>query len=385
MRRKVLVFNGYYIPAKKYGGPTTSLAAIVDNCSDDYEFYIVAANHDLNETEIFPNIHNGWNDVGKAKVLYIDLVTINYKPKKIRELLNEVKPDLVWLVGILVPADKWFIAKECRELSIPYIVSPRGEVCENTFHMKYMKKKIVSKIAQTLGVYKNAWYHATSEEERDGLIKYYGARKDRIFLVPNIAANRSVEESTITKNLGDIRIAFISRIQRKKNLLTAIKSVNLLHDGKVKFDIYGPMEEDDYWRICQEEILKSPKNVKIEYCGSLAPEEVSNTFRNYHCFLFPTLSENYGHVIVEALSVCCPIVLSRGTTPWDDIEGRAGYTVDNQDIQEYCKVLNEIRLFDNDRFSELTTGVKKYYIEKVLSDDAVKKHKMMLQESIGMK
>ena len=52
-KRKILVFNGYYLPAKKYGGPTTSLSSIVQHCSDGNQFYIVAANHDLNDDRIF--------------------------------------------------------------------------------------------------------------------------------------------------------------------------------------------------------------------------------------------------------------------------------------------------------------------------------------------
>ncbi len=381
MRKKVLVFNGYYIPAKKYGGPTTSLAAIVENCSDDYEFYIVAANHDLNDDKVFENIHEGWNQVGKAQVLYINLNEINYKPKKIRELLLNIKPNLVWLVGILVPADKWFIAPECRKMEIPYLISPRGEVCENTFHMKYKKKKIVANLARLLRIYKDAWYHATSEEEREGLIKYYGAPRDRIFLVPNIAANLHAKERIIEKKTGELRIVFISRIQEKKNLLTAIKAVNLL-SGEITFDIYGPVEDSDYWNKCEEAIEKAPKNVKINYCGALSPEQVGPTFAKYHCFLFPTISENYGHVIVEALSNCCPVVLSKGTTPWDDINGVAGYVCELLNIESFYTVLNCIKKFDNYEYEKMIKTTKTYFEKKINADNAVKGHLNMIKNAI---
>lgn len=381
MRKKVLVFNGYYIPAKKYGGPTISLAAIVENCSDDFEFYIVAANHDLNDDKVFENIHEGWNQVGKAQVLYIDLNEINYKPKKIRELLTSVKPDLVWLVGILVPADKWFVAPECRKLGIPYLVSPRGEVCENTFHLKYRKKKIVADVARLIGVYKNAWYHATSEEEREGLVKYYGAPRNRIFLVPNIAANLHAKERTIEKKPGELRIVFISRIQEKKNLLTAIKAVNLL-SGDIIFDIYGPMEETEYWSKCEEEIKNAPQNVQIQYCGALSPDQVGATFAKYHCFLFPTISENYGHVIVEALSNCCPVVLSKGTTPWDEINNRSGYICELNDVMSYKIALIKIIEMDSITYDSLCEATGAFYEEVMQRSDAVSKHIKMIGDCI---
>lgn len=382
MKKKVLVFNGYYIPAKKYGGPTTSLAAIVENCSEDFTFYIVAANHDLNDSKTFEGIHDGWNAVGKAQVLYVDLNEINYHPKKIRALLKELQPDMVWLVGILVPADKWFVAAECRKLNIPYLISPRGEVCENTFHMKYKKKKLVSSVANGLHVFKNAWFHATSVEEKDGLMKYYKAPEDRIFLVPNIALNLRAKARQIDKTAGSLRIVFISRIQEKKNLLLAIQAVNQLK-GHVVFDIYGPMESEEYWQTCQTEIAKSPENVTITYRGALSPDQVATTFAQYHCFLFPTMSENYGHVIAEALSVCCPVVLSKGTTPWDDLNERAGYVCDLQNVDSFAAALANLEEMDEAAYGALLEKARAYFDAKINEDDAVSGHINMLRKVVG--
>jgi hypothetical protein len=39
----------------------------------------------------------------------------------------------------------------------------------------------------------------------------------------------------------------------------------------------------------------------------------------YDLFLFPTLGENYGHVISEALASGCPVVIS-DQTPWRNLE-----------------------------------------------------------------
>lgn len=378
MKKKILVFNGYYLPAQKYGGPTTSLVSIVENCSEDFQFYIVAANHDLNEKKKFEEIKKGWNNVGKAKVLYIDLKKINYNSSNINKLLKKLSPDMVWLVGILVPADKWFVARQCRKLNIPYLISPRGEVCENTFHLKYEKKKVVSEIANLLNVYKGAYFHATSNEEREGLVKYYKAPPERIFLVPNIAASLEAHTRSIEKKKNSLRIVFISRIQEKKNLLLAIKAVNSLK-GNIVFDIFGPMESEEYWKLCQAEISKSPENIHIQYNGPLKTKDVSSTFKGYHCFLFPTISENYGHVIVEALSVSVPIILSKGTTPWDDIDGKAGKVCKLKDVREFSDALRALVEMNQLEYDNLLDSTAKYYNSKIQEDDAVNGHIKMLE------
>ena len=61
--------------------------------------------------------------------------------------------------------------------------------------------------------------------------------------------------------------------------------------------------------------------------------------------MFPTLGENYGHVIQEALSAGCACLLS-DQTPWQDLEEHGvGYVfkVDEQDkfakaIDDYAKM-----------------------------------------------
>ena len=382
MKEKVLVFNGYYIPAKNYGGPTASLATIVHHCGDAFDFYIVAANHDLNETKVFDNIHAGWNQVGKAKVLYVDLSEINYHTKRIKRLLIDLKPDLVWLMGILVPDDKWFVSKACRDLNIPYLISPRGEVCEGAFHIKYYKKSLVAFLSKVLGTYKNAWYHATSSEEKDGLIKYFRAEKDRIFLVPNISSSLCAQIREVQKESGQLRVVFISRIHYKKNLQFAIHVVKKLN-CKTVFDIYGPIEESGYWERCNKDMEESPNNICIRYCGALERENVTSTFSKYDCFLFPTQTENYGHVIAEALSVCCPVVLSEGTTPWDDLNECAGYICDLNDENQFIEALNRIGKMDAPSYRSLMESTCNYYNKKMKLDNAVQGHIDMIKKILG--
>jgi glycosyltransferase involved in cell wall biosynthesis len=55
----------------------------------------------------------------------------------------------------------------------------------------------------------------------------------------------------------------------------------------------------------------------VTYRGELPHKDVKTTFGSYELFYFPTLGENFGHVIAESLSSSCP-VLCLDTTPWTD-------------------------------------------------------------------
>ena len=140
-----------------------------------------------------------------------------------------------------------------------------------------------------------------------------------------------------------------------------------------------------YWQSahkCQEEIKRAPENVKIQYCGALSPDQVGSTFAKYHCFLFPTVSENYGHVIVEALSNCCPVVLSKGTTPWDDLNNRGGYTCELMDVEQYATRLKQIQNMGQEDYNCLMRETALYYNEKMMSDDSISGHIEMLTKAM---
>jgi glycosyltransferase involved in cell wall biosynthesis len=116
----------------------------------------------------------------------------------------------------------------------------------------------------------------------------------------------------------DLRIIFLSRISKEKNLNYAI---NILRGLKLNilFDIYGPIEDPTLWDSCLEKIKTLPANIIVNYKGIINREDVKKTFIQYDIFFFPTIGENFGHVIVESLLVGTPVLIS-DRTPWKNLE-----------------------------------------------------------------
>jgi glycosyltransferase involved in cell wall biosynthesis len=83
----------------------------------------------------------------------------------------------------------------------------------------------------------------------------------------------------------------------------------------ISLSIYGPIEDHEYWNECARRIQRLPSNVTAEHLGSLKPEQVTDTFACHDLFAFPTLGENFGHVIFESLRAGTPVLIS-DQTPW---------------------------------------------------------------------
>jgi len=65
----ILTSVGFYLPGYKAGGPIRTLANMVDKLGDEFEFKIVTADRDFDDTKAYPGIKvDDLNKVGKADV-----------------------------------------------------------------------------------------------------------------------------------------------------------------------------------------------------------------------------------------------------------------------------------------------------------------------------
>ena len=135
--------------------------------------------------------------------------------------------------------------------------------------------------------------------------------------------------------------------------------------GKVMFDIYGSLEDEQYWSECRKKIAELPENIKVEYKGSISHDEVHDTFKRYDAFLFPTLSENFGHVIAEALMVGCPVIIS-DQTPWTDVNNiEGGWSIALENPKEFVEAIQIIVNASSQEEQKFKNNILKYVYEKL--------------------
>jgi glycosyltransferase involved in cell wall biosynthesis len=217
-----------------------------------------------------------------------------------------IKPLLAKKIGLI---------KSCS-----IVLAPRGEFSTGALALKSIKKKLFIRFSNWLGLYRDVTWQASSELEKQDIVRALNVDPSAIFIAKDLPPKSSMSagDRTLKANVT-CRIVFLSRISPMKNLDFSLRVL-----GKVKssliFDIYGPVEDEEYWRGCLRLIEKLPINIKANYCGAVAPDQVADVFSGYDLFLFPTRGENYGHVIAESLSVGTPVLLS-DQTPWQDMAG----------------------------------------------------------------
>lgn len=351
---------GGFLPGKKYGGPPVSVDNFCSMMKDESECYIVTLNHDMGDSKSYEGIHEGWNDRGNAQVMYLS--DKNYNITSFKKVIIDLKPDYIYLQSLFQRC-VFPCLRLAKQYKVKVVLAPRGELCSGAFIKKYKKTPYIV-LLKVMRLLKGVEFQSTSDEETRAIGKYLGAKQKNIHLLTNIPSIPYDLPKKSEKQKGKGKFVFISRILWKKNLLSAIKFFNGVN-GNVQFDIYGPQEDKNYWEECEKAILELPSNIHVEYKGVLSHEEIHITFNKYDAFIFPTLSENFGHVIAESLvSECIPIISDQ--TPWCDInEANAGWSIPLESVDEYRNAIQVIVDMNEEQIGSMREAIKDYLQKKL--------------------
>ncbi|MFD2999134.1 glycosyltransferase [Pontibacter toksunensis] len=312
------------------------------------------------------------------QVYYFSSDQLNYQ--NLSEVIKTLKPDTVFVNGIysfyfsLLPL---LILKRLKHQNI--IISARGMLAKSAIEVKGRKKKFFLKAAQLMGLYKGIRFHATHEGEKQDIVKVIGA-KANVVIAPNLPKKAvALANEQRPKHKGELKLISVARISPEKNTKFALEVLERCEGiGSIKFDIFGPVYNTNYWNECQEIIQRLPLNVIVNYRGSLKSESVAATLKNYHALLMPTRGENFGHIILESFTAGCPVIIS-DQTPWQNLSSLSiGFDLPLTNIKEYIKAISfytEMKQEEYDFHSELAYE----YSQKFLNDEqAIKQNHLML-------
>jgi glycosyltransferase involved in cell wall biosynthesis len=230
------------------------------------------------------------------------------------------------------------------------VVAPRGEFAWASLRQKYLKKYLFMLAARLMGLYSGITWHASSPLEAADITHVMKINPAAIQVAfdfalrdPGAPVPRADHSSAAVD--GALRVVFLSRVAREKNLNYAINVLKKVK-SRVVFDIYGPTADAVYWSECQALIRQLPQNVTVTYRGIVDAGNVVNVFSEYDLFLFPTGGEAYGQVIAEALMAGTPVLTSTETA-WRNLERDGlGWDLDLSQEDLFIEALESVAALD---------------------------------------
>lgn len=149
---------------------------------------------------------------------------------------------------------------------------------------------------------------------------------EKLYAVPGVVEDTKDLEVQVTPN-RDKNILYFSHMSTPKGVYVAFDIMPLVLnvDQNVRFTFAGPMESEE---VAQKvKILEGQFPGRVEYLGYI--EDINQRtaiFRNADIFLFPTMRDVFGLVLLHAMAEGLPVVASfEGTIPEIVIDQENGF------------------------------------------------------------
>ena len=349
----ILIVQDYYLPAYKGGGSLRTVVNIVNRLHDQFDFHVLARDRDVGDDEPLPGVEERWMQREGCKVKYLPPARIT--PWGLARAIRDVDYELIYANSFFSQMTVWLLVLRWfgrLPRRTPFVLAPRGELGAGALAGKRAKKTVFMRLAQAIGLYGGVIWHASSEREREETLRWFDGPVKIAADLPAPPPDRNGLRPP-EKRSGSARFVFLSRLARKKNLSYALELLRGA-EGEVTFDIYGTAEDPAYLRECEELMARLPDNVRCTYHGPVPYEKVHETFATSHVFFFPTLNENFGHVILEALLVGLPLLISNETF-WVGLAQRdVGYDLPLGDDDAFVACLNRFTQMGPDEYLRLS-------------------------------
>lgn len=240
-----------------------------------------------------------------------------------RRLDTERGPVVVHHAGIWTLANR-SVAAVCHARGVPLVVSPRGMLDPWSLSYHAWRKRVAWWLYARRALSRASLVHATSELEASAV------RATRVgnpvVVVPN-GVMPPTGEWIWPKDQVRRRALFLSRLHPKKGLSLLLEVWAKAQPTGWELMIAGPedgVEVESLKRQAEE--LGISENIKWE--GAIADGDKWALYRSADLFVLPTLAENFGLVVAEALASGVPVVTTTAA-PWSGlVDHRCGWWVE---------------------------------------------------------
>lgn len=394
MNKRILILAEYYLPGYRAGGPVRSLSNLVNAMAEDFDWRVLTRDRDLLDYKPYAAVPIGqWVTVGPAQVYYAAPTDLG--PIALWRQLRKMRPDLLYLNSFFSPRFSLWPTLAAWLGLLPgtaLLVAPRGEFSPGALGIKPSRKKAFITLSQLLGLHARVAWHASTAEEAEDIHRALGSRAGTIHVARNLGAvpppvpERAAGDLAVgyPRQPAPLRVCFLSRVSRKKNLDYALKVLAQVQ-VPVQFTIYGPHEDPAYWAECQALVAALPRHVSVEVAGAIPHEQVHQRLSTHDIFFLPTRGENYGHVLAEALSAGLALLTS-DQTPWRDLAERGlGHDLPLSDPAAFARAIDTM---EGETAQQRAARRQRCmaHARRVLQDDAsLQAHRQMFAAAVGLK
>lgn len=312
---KIAHVTPYYLPAWRYGGPIRSVHGLCRAlAAAGHEVHVFTTNVDGPGELAVPigipvnvdGVNIWYFPVGNLRRLYSSPL-LN---QSFRQRVSEF--DIVHIHALFVlPTLR--AARASLTAGVPYLISPRGVLVPELFRRKsFWIKTLWMKLFDNFTMEQAAAIHVTSRRELEE-IRHFRLGLRKVFIIPNGIEPPASQEGELSPRVAaairnERMILFIGRVSWEKGVDRIIRALPHLRDA---FLTIAGTEGDAYGREMRQLALRLSVSERLSFVGEVLGADKEALLSHARLLVLPSYSENFGNVVLEAMAVGCPVVVSR--------------------------------------------------------------------------
>ncbi|HLP85033.1 MAG TPA: glycosyltransferase [Phycisphaerales bacterium] len=281
----------------------------------------------------------------------------------------------VWSVANLQIADA------CQAMGIPYVLTTHGMLDDWSMDQGRLKKRVYMRLGGRAMLEHAAFVLCTAQGEIDQSHKWFPEGNGRVLTyiidlepyrtLPGMEpALRQFPALAEARKRAEPVILFLSRLHYKKGCDFLIKAAKIALDrGMPATYVFAGAGDEDYIQSLKSLAQSLGLTDRVHFVGMVKGQTKVSMYEAADLFVLPTSQENFGLVLIEAMACNTPVMTTRGTDIWKDIEGSgSGIIVDQSETaiaDQLCSLFA-----DKARLTQLRAGARKWvfdnYEESVL-------------------
>jgi glycosyltransferase involved in cell wall biosynthesis len=356
-KKRVLIIYRSYFPSQSHLGPATAIRNLVEAMGADYDFHILTLNFDFaTGSPLFPQRHHR---------VVLPHVVIEYVPqglsalrilaRRLRDNFDVIDIQCAFDPLLAIPAlmlCRLGFAGDSRIFHTPH-----GIFMDIIMSARRTRKTLYCRLSDLLGLYRSVVHLAGSPGEKHDIDRNH-LRSQQVVVVSQFVEPLPSSRAQGTKPRERLKVAFVGRVTAQKNLIAAIE---ILHRLRVPstMDVFGDTADTAYLAQCMAMIRAGSGASTIDFKGNVDKNVLFRQLPDYDVLLHPTLGENFGHAIVEALHLGVPVLIS-DRSPWTDVEScHAGWSLPLSNPSAFVDKLEAIYAM-GEEWSQLSAGAIQY-------------------------
>jgi len=226
-------------------------------------------------------------------------------------------------------------ARLARRAKVPYVVTAHGMLDDWSMAQRGAKKRAYLAMFGRRLLERAAFVHCTAQAEQEQARRWFP--RGRSCVVPYVVdldpfrtlpGDALIRQRLPQTDTDRPVVLFLSRLHVKKRPEALIDAAAILRtrDRPLRVIIAGS-GDDDYVRSLHARIDRAGLREDAHLVGLVVGDEKLSLYQRADVFAMATSQENFGLVYTEAMSCGTPVIATKGTDIWRELEASGGAIV----------------------------------------------------------